>query len=416
MAFGIALSGIGSAQTDLDVTANNIANSQTTGYKESRTEFSELFSTSLQGVSSLQPGNGVRVSRIAQQFSQGNIQTSSNSLDMAINGSGFFVVSDAGALQYTRAGAFTTDANGVVTNAAGHHLQVYPALSNGSFNTSTMGDLQVQTSQSAPSATTTAQTIFNLPANASVPAVATFDPADASSYNNATSVTVYDSLGAAHTSTLYFVKTATANQWQTRLYVDGTAVGTAAVPPALPVYTQNLTYSSSGALTSPAGGQVNFGTYTPTTGANPLNITFDFSKSSQYGNNFGVTSVSQDGYTTGQLSGISVDNSGVVQANFTNGQSVSLGQVALVNFANPQGLQKVDGTNWVETFGSGQAVLGKSGASGFGQLQSGAVEASNVDVTKQLVNMIVAQRNYQANAQMISTEKSITETIINMAR
>jgi len=412
MAFGIALSGISAAQTDLDVTANNIANSETTGYKESRTEFSELFSTSLQGVSSLQPGNGVRVSRIAQQFSQGNIQTSSNSLDMAINGSGFFVVSDGGALQYTRAGNFTPDANGVVVNANGQRLQAYPALNNGAFNTSTMGDLQIQTNQSAPSATTSAQTIFNLPANAAQPTNATFDPADASSYNNATSVTVYDSLGAAHTSTLYFVKTATANQWQTRLYVDGTAVGTGT--PA--VFTQNLAYSAAGALTSPVGGQVNFGTYTPTTGANPLNINFDFSKTSQYGNSFGVTSVSQNGYTTGQLTGITVDPSGVVQANFTNGQSTSLGQVALVNFASPQSLQKVDGTNWVETFGSGQPVLGSSGASGFGSLQSGATEASNVDVTKQLVNMIVAQRNYQANAQMISTEKSITETIINMAR
>lgn len=412
MAFGIALSGISAAQTDLDVTANNIANSESTGFKESRTEFAELFSTSLQGVSSLQPGNGTRVARIAQQFSQGNIQTSSNSLDMAINGSGFFVVSKGGALQYTRAGAFTTDANGIVTNAAGQRLQAYPALNNGAFNTSTMGDLQVQTSQSAPSATTTAQTIFNLPANAAVPANATFNPTDATSYNNATSVTVYDSLGAAHTGTLYFVKTATANQWQSRLYIDGTAVGTGA--PA--VFAQPLTYSSAGALTAPVGGTVNFGTYTPTTGAAPLNINFDFSKSSQYGGSFGVSSVSQNGYTTGQLTGITVDPSGVVQANFTNGQAVSLGQVALVNFAAPQGLQKVDGTNWVETFSSGQPVLGKSGASGFGQLQSGAVEASNVDITKQLVNMIVSQRNYQANAQMISTEKSITETIINMAR
>lgn len=406
MAFGIALSGISAAQTDLDVTANNIANSETTGFKESRSEFAELFSTSLQGVSSLQPGNGVRVSRIAQQFSQGNIQTSSNSLDMAINGSGFFVVSDNGALQYSRAGAFSPDANGNVVNAAGQTLQVYPALNNGGFNTSTMTDLQLQTSQSAPAATTAAETIFNLPANAAQPTVATFDPADASSYNNATSVTVYDSLGAAHTSTLYFAKTATANQWSARLYIDGTAVGTA----------QTLAYTSAGALTTPVGGEINFGTYTPTTGANALSVDFDFSNSTQYGNSFGVTSVSQDGYTTGQLTGITVDATGVVQANFTNGQAVSLGQVALVNFANPQGLQKVDSTNWVETFSSGQPVRGESGASGFGSLQSGAVEASNVDVTKQLVNMIVAQRNYQANAQMISTEKSMTETIINMAR
>ena len=406
MAFGIALSGIAASQTDLDVTANNIANSETTGFKESRTEFAELFSTSLQGVSSLQPGNGVRVSKIAQQFGQGNIKTSSNSLDLAINGSGFFVVSDAGALQYTRAGAFTTDANGIVVNSSGQRLQVYPTLANGAFNTSTMTDLQIQTSQSAPSATTSAETVFNLPANATQPATAIFDPADATSYNNATSVTVYDSLGAAHTSTLYFVKTATANQWQANLYIDGTAVGTA----------QTLAYNSSGTLVTPVGGQINFGTYTPTTGAAAMSIDFDFGQSTQYGSTFGVTSVSQDGYTTGQLTGISVDPSGVVQANFTNGQSLSLGQVALVNFANPQGLQKVDGTNWVETFSSGQPVLGESGASGFGQLQSGALEASNVDITKQLVNMIVSQRNYQANAQMISTEKSITETIINMAR
>lgn len=405
MAFGIALSGIAASQTDLDVTANNIANSETTGYKESRTQFAELFSTSLQGVSSVQTGNGVRVSTIAQQFSQGNISTSSNSLDLAINGSGFFVVSDNGALQYTRAGEFASDSSGYVVNSAGQRLQVYPTTTNGTFNTSTLADVQLGTNQSPPAATTEAETIFNLPADATQPTVATFDPADSNSYNKSTSVTVYDSLGAAHTSTLYFVKTANANEWQTRMYTDGTAVGTA----------QTLTYSSSGDLTSPTTA-VNFGSYTPTTGAAAMAIDFDFTSSTQYGSSFGVSSISQDGYTTGQLSGISVDASGVVQANFTNGQSVSMGKVAIVNFANPQGLQKVDNTNWVETFGSGQPVRGEAGTSGYGSLQSGATESSNVDVTKQLVNMIVAQRNYQANAQMISTEKSITETIISMAR
>ncbi|MGC3979870.1 MAG: flagellar hook protein FlgE [Steroidobacteraceae bacterium] len=405
MAFGIALSGIAASQSDLDVTANNIANSETTGYKQSRTQFSELFSTSLQGVSNLQTGNGVRVSTIAQQFSQGNISTSSNSLDLAINGSGFFVVSDAGALQYTRAGEFTTDASGNVVNAAGQRLQVYPPSNNGNFNTSTLSDVQLSTNQSPPSATTEAETVFNLPADASQPTVTTFDPTNSASFNKSTSVTVYDSLGAAHTSTLYFVKTANPNEWQTNLYIDGTAVGTA----------QTLTYSSSGALTSPTT-VTNFGSYTPTTGAAAMSIDFDFTQSTQYGSSFGVSSITQDGYTTGQLSGISVDASGVVQANFTNGQSVSLGKVAIVTFANPQGLQKVDNTNWVETFASGQPVRGEAGTSGFGSLQSGATESSNVDVTKQLVNMIVAQRNYQANAQMISTEKSITETIISMAR
>lgn len=409
MAFGIALSGISAAQTDLDVTANNISNSETTGYKGSRTEFSELFSTSLQGVSSLQSGNGVRVSSVSQQFAQGNIETTSNSLDLAINGSGFFVLSDNGAMQYTRAGSFTTDAEGYVVNSAGQRLQVYPSTGNDSFNTSTLSDLQLSTGESAPTETTSVETIFNLPADATEPTTTTFDPSDSTSYNRATSVTVYDSLGAAHTSTLYFAKTANANEWNVYQYVDGAAVPD---PPA----PQTLTYSSSGELLTPTNGEVTFGTYTPSTGADTMDITFDLSQSTQYGNSFSVSSVSQDGYTTGQLSGISVDSTGIVQANFTNGQSVSLGQVALVNFANPQGLQKVDNTNWVETYASGSAVRGEAGASGFGQLQSGALENSNIDITEQLVNMIVAQRNYQANAQMISTEKSITETIINMAR
>jgi len=414
MAFGIALSGISASQSDLDVTANNIANSETSGFKESRTEFAELFSSSLQGVSSLQAGNGTRVATIAQQFSQGNIQTSSNSLDMAINGSGFFVVSNNGSREYTRSGAFSTDSNGYVVNSAGQRLQVYPNTTTGNFNTSTLSDLQLNVSQSAPSATKNASVTFNLPADATQPTTTTFDPSDATSYNKSTSVTVYDSLGAAHTSTLYFQKTATDNQWNVYQYIDGSPVPAATSSGALTP--QTLTYTSSGALQTPANGQVTFGTYTPTTGAADMTVKFDFANATQYGSTFSTSSITQDGYTTGQLTGVSVDGTGVVQANFTNGQSVSLGKVAMANFANPQGLQKLDGTNWAETFGSGQAVMGESNASGFGQLQSGALEASNVDVTKQLVNMIVAQRNYQANAQMISTEKSITETIINMAR
>lgn len=415
MAFGIALSGLAASQTNLDVTANNISNSETTGFKESRTEFAELFSSSLQGVSSLQSGNGVRTSRVAQQFTQGNLSTTSNSLDLAINGSGFFAVSDNGELQYTRAGAFSTDENGYVVNSSGDRLQVYPALDNGQFNTSTLSDLRLNSSQSAPNASTSVEMSYNLPANAEQPTSTTFDPSDANSYNNATSVTIYDSLGAAHTATMYYAKTANANEWQVYQYVDGTPVP-AAVAPATTPAPQTMTYSSSGALVTPASGDVTFGTYTPTTGAAAMTVTYNMLDSTQYGNSFSVSSISQDGYTTGQLTGISVSASGVVQANFTNGQATSLGKVALVNFANEQGLKKLDGTSWAETFDSGQPISGEAGSSGYGQLQSGALEQSNVDITNELVNMIVAQRNYQANAQMISTEKSITETIINMAR
>jgi flagellar hook protein FlgE len=246
--------------------------------------------------------------------------------------------------------------------------------------------------------------VFNLAANSAQPAVPTFDPADPQSYNNATSLTVFDSLGAAHTASMYFVKTANTNEWQSRLYVDGTAVGTA----------QTMQYSNTGVLTTPANGQLPFPAYTPATGAAPMTLNFDLSRSTQYGDSFSVTSVTQDGYTTGRLIGIDIDSTGVVQARFTNGRSLQLGQVAVANFANAQGLQQLSNTNWAETFGSGQAIRGQAGNSGFGLIQSGALEASNVDITAQLVNMITAQRNFQANAQMIQTADEVTQTIINI--
>jgi flagellar hook protein FlgE len=404
MSFGIALSGINAAQTDLNVTSNNIANSATNGFKQSRSEFAELFAVSPQGVSKTQTGAGVKVATIAQQFSQGNIESTNNSLDLAIKGQGFFIVSDAGAAAYTRAGSFGTDNAGYVVNSEGQRLQVYPPNANGTFNTTALADLHLVAGDSAPQATQNASIVFNLPSNASPPSVATFDPTNANTYTNSTSMTVYDSLGAAHTASLYFVKTATANTWDTHMFIDGTAVGGA----------QTLGYSSSGALVSPVGGKITFPSYTPGTGAAGLTLTIDFNTTSQYGDTFGVTSVAQDGFTTGKLIGINVDSTGIVQARYTNGRSISLGQVAIASFANAQGLQPIGNTNWSETFGSGQAVHGQAGNSGFGLIQSGSLEQSNVDITAQLVNMITAQRNFQANAQMISTENQLTQTIINI--
>jgi flagellar hook protein FlgE len=404
MTFRVALSGLNAASADLGVTANNIANSATTGFKESRTEFSELFAVSSQGVSSLAAGSGVRVSDIAQQFGQGNIDFTDNSLDLAISGSGFFTLSDQGALAYSRAGAFKTDSQGFVVNSLGQRLQVYPPLAGGGFNTGSLGDLRLVSNESAPAATTSVEMLMNLPANATVPATATFDPADPSSYNRATSLTTYDSLGAAHTATMYFTKGAATGAWDARLYVDGTAVGTA----------QPLQYSNTGQLTTPANGDISFPAYTPATGAADMTMTFDFSGGSQYGSTFTVSNITQDGYTTGRLIGMDIDKSGIVQARFTNGRSLTMGQVALSNFANTNGLQPLADTNWAETFASGQALRGQAGNSGFGLIQSGALESSNVDITTQLVNMITAQRNFQANAQMISTSDSITQTIINI--
>src|SRR5215510_5065775 len=211
MSFGIALSGLNAAQTDLNVTANNIANSATNGFKQSRSEFAELFAVSPQGVSRNQYGNGVKVASVAQQFSQGNINTTNNSLDLALSGSGFFVLSDGGATAFSRAGAFQVDNAGYVVNSQNQRLQVYPPATTGNFNTSTMGDLRLVTSESPPQATSQIEAVFNLPANATQPTSAPFDPADPNSYNEARAITVYDSLGAAHTASLYWSKSANPN-------------------------------------------------------------------------------------------------------------------------------------------------------------------------------------------------------------
>lgn len=409
MPFRLALSGLNAAQSDLTVTANNIANVATTGFKGSRAEFADLFASTQQGVSATAIGNGVKVANVSQQFSQGNIDFTDNSLDLAMSGNGFFVVNDGGALSYTRAGSFQVDNNGYVTNAKGQRLQVYPPLANGGFNTGGLGDLSLSTGVSAPQATSQVKALLNLPANATPPATATFDPTDTSSFNNATSLTIYDSLGAAHTASMYYVKTANPNEWQTHLYVDGTEVqGPGGVT------AQTLQYDNTGNLTAPAGGDLSWGPYQPATGSAPINMTFDYTQTSQFGQNFTVNSVTQDGFTTGRLIGIDIDQSGVVQARFTNGRSNSLGQIAVANFANPQGLQQLGDTQWAETFQSGQAIRGEAGNSGYGIIQAGALEASNVDITAQLVNMITAQRDFQANAQMISTADAITQTIINI--
>ena len=406
MPFNIALTGLEAASQDLSVTANNLANVGTVGFKDSRTEFSDLFASTQQGVGATAVGNGVSVSEIAQQFSQGNIESTGNNLDLAISGNGFFTMSDNGALVYTRDGEFQEDANGNVVNSAGQNLQVYAPLTNGGFNTGSLTNLNITTNVSAPQATTTASITASLPADATAPTNPTFNPSDPTSYTDTTSMTVYDSLGAAHTASLYFIKGATANDWTTQLYVDGTAVGTP----------QALDYTTSGALQTPANGNVAFPAYTPTTGASPLNMTFNFSNTTQTGSDFAVSAISQNGYTTGKLTGISISSTGVVQAQYTNGNSTNLGQIAIANFANPQGLQQLGNQTWAQTFGSGAAVMGQAGNSGVGTLQSGSLEESNVDTTSALVDMIQAQRDFQANAQMIQTQNQVTQTVITMAQ
>ncbi|NNF40922.1 MAG: flagellar hook protein FlgE [Woeseiaceae bacterium] len=404
MPFAIALSGLNAASADLGVTANNVANVNTTGFKMSRAQFSEVFAVGTQSVSSSASGSGVRLSEISQQFTQGNIDFTDNALDLAIGGEGFFVISENGARSYTRAGAFGVDNEGFVTNAQGARLQAYPYAGSGLFNTGTPVDLQLTIGANPPASTTRAAFGINLPADAPVPANPVFDATDPTSFNHTTSVTIYDSLGSAHTATVYFIKDATANTWNTEVQIDGSTIG-GSTP---------VVFDTDGSLLTPAGGLMPLAPYTPSTGASDITMSLDFGTATQFGNAFGVNSLSQDGFTTGRLTGVSVDSEGVVFARFTNGQSTSLGKLAMANFVNPQGLQQLGDTTWGESFQSGDALLGEAGTASFGNIQSGALEASNVDLTAQLVNMITAQRNFQANAQAISTADTITQTVINI--
>ena len=412
MPFEIALSGISAAMADLNTTANNIANVNTTGFKRSRAEFANLFAVTPYGLASNAVGSGVRVAAVSQQFGQGNINFTDNNLDMALSGQGFFTLSRGGQTIYSRAGDFGVDKDGYVVDPQGDKLQIFPptaatsgvGATNGGFDTGRLTDLHLDTSDAAPSATTSIAVGANLPASATPPTTTPFDPTNSATYNNTTSVTTYDSLGVQHTTSFYYVKNAAANTWDMYTYTDGTAVSGP----------DQLVYDSSGALTTPAGGTLTLPAYTPTDGAAAMTMKLDLSGSTQYSSAFSVNTLTQDGYTTGQLSGVSVGKDGTVTANYTNGQTKALGQVALTNFADPQGLQQIGDNAWTETYESGQPLRGAAGTSSFGQIQSGALEASNVDLTQELVNMITAQRDFQANAQVISTSDQVTQSIINI--
>jgi flagellar hook protein FlgE len=403
--FSIALSGLSAASSALDVTSNNIANADTVGFKSSLAEFADVYASGAVNLNTSTGGEGVRLVTAAQQFTQGDINTTSSPLDMAINGNGFFTLNSPSGTVYTRNGQFSEDQNGNVVTSTGQFLQVYPPLANGTFNTGALQNLNLETAQSAPVATSSGTVILNLPSNDTTPAAAPFSATNPDTYSQSTSTTVYDSLGNSYPATFYFTQTATPGTWKVNMTVNGTLVGAA----------QTLSFSSTGAVTAPAGGGLTFGGFTPTDGAAPMSMTFNFGQTTQYGTQFGVTSIIQNGYTTGQLSTVSVDPTGIVSAVYTNGRSTQLGQLAIANFPNPQGLQQLGDTNWAQTFSSGTVVQGTAGSAGFGSVQSSSLESSNVDLTTELVNMITQQRAFQANAQVITTADQMSQTVIGIA-
>ncbi|HHH36409.1 MAG TPA: flagellar hook protein FlgE [Gammaproteobacteria bacterium] len=537
MPFRTALSGLNASSAELRVIGNNVANAGTTGFKKSRVQFADIFASANLGASANAIGSGVRVADIAQQFSQGNIAFTDNNLDLAISGQGFFRLNDNGTTVYSRAGAFGVDRNGYLVNSQDQRLTGFLADSAGNI-TGALGDIQLDTSDIAPRATTTVDLGLNLDASADIPAApvttsainlgaaggspvldtgdspvttgafdmvdtygqkvagaqlqftytgtgndwdvtivgaggtmstatftvgttstvtlnwdpdgagsqqttpitidvstvgqatgggntdvtasangavqGVFDIADASTYNNSTSLTVYDSQGAAHLATFYYRKTGIPNQWETYFYFDGNRVdGAQANGSDLLEFSPDGKLSAINGVATPPS-YFTTATFNPGGGAATMSLTMDYSSVNQFGGGFNVNSLRQDGYATGRLSGIDIDDTGVILARFTNGQSRTLAQIALANFSNPQGLTQLGDLNWAESYDSGAALVGAPGTSSLGLIESGALEGSNVDLTEQLVNMITAQRNFQANAQVISTADTITQSIINI--
>lgn len=403
MPFDTAISGLQAAQSELNVVGNNIANSATTGFKRSRVDFQDVYAVSASGVADNTAGRGVDVARVSQQFAQGNISFTDNALDMAISGEGFFMLDAGGTRVYSRDGTFGTDRDGFVVNANGERLQAYGVDTAGNINGS-LGDLQLSQANSPPVATTAVGLGANLDSNATVPVTAPFDPLDPTTYNETTALTVFDSQGGSHEMQMYFVRDAAVNTWQAHTYVDGTAVSG---PNA-------LVFDGAGNLTTPASGDITIPAFTPTPGVNPMNVTLTVGNTTMFGAPFGVSELTQDGFTTGRLASVDIDREGVVLARFTNGQVTVQGQVALANFANNQGLRPLGQNNWAESFEAGAPLEGRPGSSSLGLIQGGALEDSNVDLSEELVGLIIAQRNFQANTEVISTADSITQAVINI--
>ena len=432
MSFNISLSGLNAASSDLDVTSNNIANVGTTGFKGSRAEFADIFAVS-SGATGNSVGSGVLLASVAQQFSQGNLEFTESALDIAVSGEGFFVLKPnqtSSELLYSRAGAFQVDQSGNIVTNQGQILQVFPVNASGSVTSTSLSGtvpLQVPSTVGQPQATTQVDINLNFPAGISPQldptAVGGLDdelavnPAspNPTTFHNSTSATIFDSQGTSHILTMYFVMTDDANNtWESRATLDGQLV----TPTAGAV----LDFDSSGALdtaNSTTLGNIAFDPLALTNGAAPLTLAVDFrsgtntvTQEAQGG--FSVQSLTQDGFSTGRLSGIEIASDGLVSASFTNGQTSPLGKIALARFDNPQGLNPVGNTSWVETVASGAVQGGEAGTGNFGVMQSGALETSNVDLTEQLVKLITAQRNFQANSKSIETANTVTQTIINI--
>jgi flagellar hook protein FlgE len=506
MSFQQGLSGLNGAAKSLDVIGNNIANASTVGFKGSQAQFADVYASSLNGAGGANAGIGSKLSQIAQQFTQGNVEASNNPLDIAINGGGFFRTEMSGVVQYSRNGQFALDKEGYMINAQGAKLTGYSVGPNGQVLAGAPIPIKINSGDVAPVATTRVDTQMNLDSSAAVPVTMPFDANDPTSYNKQVPVDVFDSLGNAHVMSLFYAKSATGGRWDVYMAADGVewkaqqvaasaqtdapttalrdqwVTDSKATPPvAATLATDLLNYATSAgavvaaaaaaagataaqqaaitAAAASAGGTAGFTPQEvdkaiaaavkvspvsvghldfdvngqlsaassstlplvfnmpifPPTGSNqtlPINI--GFTGTTQYGAATSEKKTVQDGYTAGHLQRFSAGPDGIVLGQYSNGRSQALGQIVLANFQNPNGLTPLGNNAWAETSASGSPTVGVPNSGSLGVLQSSAVENSNVDLTAELVNMITAQRVYQANAQTIKTQDSVLQTLVNL--
>jgi flagellar hook protein FlgE len=421
MAFQQGLSGLNSSSRALDVISNNVANASTVGFKSSYAVFADIYASMMTGgVSSNQVGNGVTVNAVNQSFTQGNPTPTGNPLDFAIRGEGFFRMQQFdGTISYTRNGQFDLDKNGYVIDSSGYFLTGFDVVTQNAGQSVFAGvptPLRVETDNMPPQATQDgvgasgygATISVNLDSREDVPSSTPFDPANVTSYNDTTSMTVYDSLGNPHTMSIYFVRQTplTDREWDVYAQLDGDPATLSATPFTLEFDPNGIPTSATNLM------PVSFPVSTGAT--DPLDFTVDLSKTTQFGSEFAIYKLSQVGYTTGELAGLAMTNTGIVQGRYTNGLTKDIGQVALAAFPSNQGLISLGNNQWAESADSGQPIVGAPGSGVLGQVRSGEIEESNVDLTKELVNMIIQQRNYQANAQTIRTQDQVLQTLVNL--
>ncbi|GAB3030322.1 flagellar hook protein FlgE [Bowmanella dokdonensis] len=463
MSFNIALSGVNAAQKDLDTTANNIANVNTVGFKESRAEFGDVYAASLLAGAKTKVGDGVLTAEVAQQFTQGSLQFTNNALDLAITGNGFFATipeTTSRDFSFTRAGMFKLNSENFVVNSNGDHLLGFPVNPDGSSASvalSTAQPIRIPDSSGTPQQTREVDLKMNLPANDTGLDPADFDPTDPLTYNAATSVTVYDSLGDSHVQTFYFIKDSTivppaANEWVMVTAVDDVLVditnndgSTVTAPGASPnsagtntgnaVTGSRLQFSSGGdfigiqsgnGLAQPDSKLITeaLGNTILSNGSDPLQtLTIDFNlnaatatpdEPTQFASAFEVTALDQDGLPVGRLTGIDIGPDGLVRATYSNGTSEPLSRVTLVRFANEQGLTQKGNTQWQESILSGEALAGEATTGTFGTINSSALEQANVNLTSELIDMIIAQRNFQANSRALEVNNQLNQTVLNI--